>query len=139
MSTQGPPSVVGRGVIIGAVDTGIDYTHLDFRYDADGDGFEESSRILNIWDQTSGFFGTYYSKAEIESDLAFDFGPGEGIVRQADDDGHGTHVMATAAGDGSSSGAGFVGVAPGAQLIAVKTPFYTSDILAGAAYIFERA
>lgn len=133
------PPVVGRGVIIGAVDTGIDYTHLDFRYDADGDGFEESSRILNIWDQTSGFFGTYYSKAEIESDLAFDFGPGEGIVRQADDDGHGTHVMATAAGDGSSSGAGFVGVAPGAQLIAVKTPFYTSDILAGAAYIFERA
>jgi len=133
------PPVVGRGVIIGAVDTGIDYAHLDFRYDEDGDGFEESSRIVNIWDQTSGFFGTYYSKAEIESDLAFGFDPWEGIVRQVDDDGHGTHVMATAAGDGSSSGAGFVGVAPGAQLIMVKTPFYTSDILAGAAYIFERA
>jgi len=133
------PPVVGGGVIIGVVDTGIDYAHLDFRYDADGDGFEESSRILNIWDQTSGFFGTYYSKADIESDLAFGFGPLEGIVRQSDDDGHGTHVMAVAAGDGSSSTAEFVGVAPGAQLIAVKTPFYTSDILAGVDYIFERA
>ncbi len=133
------PPVLGEGVIVGAVDTGIDYTHLDFRYDADGDGFEESSRILNIWDQTSGFFGTYYSKADIESDLAFGFDSWEGIVRQADEDGHGTHVMGVAAGDGSSSGAGFVGVAPEAQIIMVKTSFYTSDILSGVAYIFDRA
>ncbi len=133
------PPVIGQGVIVGAVDTGIDYTHLDFRYDADGDGFEESSRILYIWDQTSGFFGTYYNRVEIESDLAFGFGSGEGIVRQADTDGHGTHVMGIAAGDGSSSSAGFVGVAPGAQLIVVKTPFYTSDILSGVGYVFERA
>ncbi len=133
------PPVIGQGVIVGAVDTGIDYTQLDFRYDADGDGFEESSRILNIWDQTGGFFGIYYNRSDIESDLAFGFGPQEGIVRQADTDGHGTHVMGVAAGDGSSSGEGFVGVAPGAQLIMVKTPFYTSDILSGVAYVFERA
>ncbi len=135
---QSPP-VIGEGVIIGAVDTGIDYTHLDFRYDADGDGFEESSRILYIWDQTGGFFGTYYDKAQIESDLALGFDSGEGLVRQADTEGHGTHVMGVAAGDGSSSTAGFVGVAPAAQLIMVKTPFYTSDILAGVDYIFKRA
>lgn len=135
---QSPP-VIGEGVIIGALDTGIDYTHLDFRYDADGDGFEESSRILYIWDQTGGFFGTYYDKAQIESDLALGFDSGEGLVRQADTEGHGTHVMGVAAGDGSSSTAGFVGVAPGAQLIMVKTPFYTSDILAGVDYIFKRA
>lgn len=131
---QSPP-VTGEGVIIGALDTGIDYTHLDFRYDGDGDGFEESSRILNIWDQTSGFFGVYYDNEQIESELAL----GVGLVRQADTDGHGTHVMGIATGDGSSSTAGFVGVAPEAQLIMVKTPFYTSDILAGVDYIFDRA
>ena len=135
---QSPP-VIGEQVIIGAVDTGIDYTHLDFRYDADGDGFEESSRILSIWDQTSGFWGTYYDREQIESDLALGFDSGEGLVRETDTVGHGTQVMGVAAGDGSSSTAGFVGVAPGAQIIMVKTPFYTSDILAGASYIFERA
>ena len=133
------PPVLGKGVILGAVDTGIDYTHLDFRYDTDGDGFEESSRILFIWDQTSGFLGRYYTRREIESDLALGFAPGEGTVQQTDTDGHGTHVMGVAAGDGSSSSAGFVGVAPRAQLIIVKTPFYTSDILSGVAYIFDRA
>jgi subtilisin family serine protease len=131
--------VTGEGVIIGAVDTGIDYTHLDFRYDSDGDGFEESSRIISIWDQTSGFFGAYYDKTEIESDLALGFGPDAGLVQEIDTDGHGTHTMGIAAGDGSSSAAGFVGVAPGAQIIMVKTSFYTSDILKGVSYIFEQA
>lgn len=132
--------VRGENVIIGAVDTGIDYTHLDFRYDADNDGFEESSRILSIWDQTVGFFGTMYSNEDIESDIAAGFGAGEGLVRQRDTSGHGTHVMGIAAGDGSAApAAGFVGVAPEARIIMVKTTFFTSDILAGASYIFDRA
>ena len=133
------PPILGEDVIIGAVDTGIDYLHLDFCYDADEDGIEESSRITSIWDQTGGFFGTTYSNGDIESDLALGLGPNEGIVRQRDSDGHGTHVMGIAVGDGSSSSAGFVGVAPGAQIIMVKTTFYTMDILAGVEYVFEQA
>ena len=133
------PAVLGEGVIVAAVDTGIDYSHLDFRYDADGDGFEESSRILAIWDQTFGLFGIRYSQAEIEADLAGGYGAGAGTVRQSDLDGHGTHVMSIAAGDGSASAYGFVGVAPNALLIMVKTTFFTSDILQGVEYIFETA
>ena len=133
------PAVLGDGVIVGAVDTGIDTTHPDFRSDRDGDGFEESSRILYLWDQTAGFLGTYYTREEIESDLARGGAPGTGLVRETDVDGHGTHVMSVAAGDGSSSAAGLVGVAPEARLIVVKTPFYTSDILSGVSYIFDRA
>jgi subtilisin family serine protease len=118
---QEEPIVKGAGVIIGDVDTGIDYEHLDFRTDRDNDGFEESSRILYIWDQTetgpfgdrAGVpFGTEYTRAEIEADLARGLGPEEGTVRERDDHGHGTHVLGIAAGDGSSSGAGYVGVAP---------------------------
>ncbi len=133
------PPILGEDVIIGAIDTGIDYMHLDFRYDADGDGTEESSRITSILDQTVGFFGTTYSNGDIEGDLALGLGPSEGIVRQRDSDGHGTHVMGIAAGDGLSSSSGFVGVAPGAQIIMVKTTFYTMDILSGVEYIFDEA
>ncbi|HHR84995.1 MAG TPA: hypothetical protein ENL23_01450, partial [Candidatus Acetothermia bacterium] len=134
-----PTSDTGANAIVGAVDTGIDYMHLDFRYDSDGDGVEESSRILSIWDQTSGLFGAYYERSDIESDIAGGFGPGSGIVHESDTEGHGTHVMGIAAGDGSSSSAGMIGVAPGAQIIEVKTPFYTSDILSGVRYIFDQA
>jgi subtilisin family serine protease len=133
------PSIRGEGVIVAAVDTGIDYTHLDFRYDADGDGFEESSRILAIWDQTFGVFGVRYLQDEIEADLGAGHGSDAGTVRQSDRDGHGTHVMSIAAGDGSSSPDGFVGVAPRASLIMVKTTFFTSDILRGVEYVFETA
>lgn len=132
------PPVTGKGVIVGAVDTGIDYSHFDFRYDSNGDGIEEASRILYILDQT-GLFNVTYTKAEIESDLGNGLGPHEGEVREEDTDGHGTHVMGIAAGDGSASSAGFVGVAPQAWIIAVKTTFYTSDILAGVKYIFDKA
>ena len=133
------PEVLGEGVVVGAVDTGIDYSHLDFRYDSNGDGFEESSRILAIWDQTFGVFGVRYLQEEIEGDLAEGYGADVGSVRQADRDGHGTHVMSIAAGDGSSSEYGFVGVAPKASLVMVKTTFYTSDILRGVEYIFDIA
>lgn len=133
------PAITGEGVIIGAIDTGIDYTHLDFRYDSDGDGFEESSRILSILDQSYGLFAGEYSRQDIETDLINGHGSNEGIVRQKDTDGHGTHVMGIAAGDGSSSSEGFVGVAPGAWIVMVKTTYFTSDILAGIEYIFDLA
>lgn len=133
------PAITGAGVIVGAADTGIDYTHLDFRYDSDGDGFEESSRILGILDQSSGVFGIEYTRQDIETDLANGHGSNEGIVRVKDTDGHGTHVMAIAAGDGSSSSEGFLGVAPEAWIVMVKTSYFTSDILAGVEYIFDLA
>jgi subtilisin family serine protease len=133
------PPVLGEGVVIGFVDTGIDYEHLDFRYDGDGNGSEESTRILAIWDQTWGLFGTTYTREAIESDLALGLGPSEGFVRERDQDGHGTHVASIAAGDGSSSSYGFIGMAPAAQIVSVKTSFYTADILEGAAYVFDEA
>ena len=133
------PPLTGEGVIIGSVDTGIDYSHLDFRYDSDGDGIEESSRIFSIWDQTSSSLGAYYGNDEIESDIALGLGPESGQVRQADTNGHGTHLMGIAAGDGSSSDTGLIGVAPEATIVMVKTSFYTLDIISGVRYIFEQA
>jgi len=139
-SVHAPPSsLLGENVIVGIVDTGVDYTHLDFRLDSDGDGIEESTRILAILDQTDGLYGMEYSRSEIETDLALGHGSHAGEVRQSDDDGHGTHIASIAAGDGSSSYYGLVGVAPEAWIIVVKTSFFTSDILAGVEYVFDQA
>jgi len=134
------PPIRGAGVVFGAVDTGIDYAHLDFRYDADGDGFEESSRILSIWDQTlGGVAGRHYSQQDVERDLALGLDWSEGLVRHRDPEGHGTHVAGIAAGDGSSSPYGLVGVAPDAWIVAVRTSFHSANILSGIQYVFDIA
>lgn len=63
-----PLSLTGRGVVIGFMDTGIDYTLPVFRR-SDG-----STRILAIWDQTiqdgtppAGYlYGTEYTREQID-------------------------------------------------------------------------
>jgi len=135
----GSDAVFGEDVVIGIVDTGIDYGHLDFRVDRNDDGFEEGSRIYGIFDQTKGLLGAEYTRSEIESDIAMGLGGNQGSVRTLDRDGHGTHVASIAAGDGSASEYGFVGVAPKATIVAVKTTFFTADILAAVEYVFDQA
>jgi len=136
--TEHPPiysGFTGQNIIIGVVDTGIDLTHLDFITDG-------THRVLSVWDQTgsssqppNGFgYGHEWSAAEIQA----------GVATMTDPQGHGTHVLGTAAGSGGATGNGqpthqFVGVAPGASLIVVKTDFWTSSIVDGVDYVFEQA
>ncbi len=126
----------GKGRLIGIVDTGVDLTHGDFQL-PDG-----RTRILSLWDQTAttgtppaGFtYGAAWDSAAIN----------DGITGETDPDGHGTHVFGIAAGDGSATGNGrpaytYVGVAPEADVVFVKTTFATSAIIDGVAYLFNRA
>jgi subtilisin family serine protease len=67
-----------------------------------------------------------------------------GTAREVDVNGHGTHVMGIIGGDGSLTGGAvpeytYAGMAPMADLIFVKTTMYTTDILDGVNYIFEKA
>lgn len=62
----GRDGLTGKGILIGIVDSGVDYFHPDFR-NADG-----SSRILRLWDQSipgkppQGYVtGTEYTEEEI--------------------------------------------------------------------------
>lgn len=55
--------------------------------------------------------------------------------------GHGTHVAGIATGDGSQSGnccpgGHYIGVAPNADLVVVKTDFDATDTMRGAKYVF---
>ena len=136
----------GAGVIVGVVDTGIDYTHRDFINDG-----PNTSRILFIWDQTisshaSGQFpagytyGAEYTNAQLTSKIQ----GGAVTINTTDADGHGTHVASIAAGDGSASlgsppAGTFVGMAPSADIIFVRTTFNTAAVVDGVAYIIAKA
>ncbi len=138
----------GTGVIVGIVDTGIDWNHGDFVENPDT---SNQSRILSIWDQTltpiggegppSGYAtGVEYTQSQIDSELGGSSVP----VRTKDTNSHGTHVAGIAAGDGSDSDGSppsgtYEGMAPGADLIIVETDMYQSMIIKGVQYIFDRA
>jgi subtilisin family serine protease len=146
--------LLGRGVIVGFVDTGIDYTQPTFIYE---DG---ASKILYIYDQTGtgtppeGFtIGTEYTNEQINLALGSD--DPYSIVPHQDNSGHGTFLASIAAGRPVGD---FIGAAPAADIIAVKMrkarPFYlerfaippeqenayaSSALIVGIEYILRKA
>ncbi len=135
----------GDGVIIVVYDTGIDWKHLDFRKDD-----TTQSRILFLWDQTltpldneqspAGFnYGVEYTQEHINDELD---GTPTGYVRSFDYNGHGTHVMSIAAGNGNASNKKFVGVAPNADLIVIKggeSSFDEAAMIDALTYVNQKA
>lgn len=109
----------GAGVVIGFIDTGIDYTNSVFQYE---DG---STRIQRLWDQSlegtppRGFnYGAEYSKDQINQAI---MSPDPySIVPSKDDNGHGTSIAGIAAGYDRSGANEFIGGAPDAELYVVK-------------------
>ena len=126
----------GAGVLIGDIDSGISYAHGDFD-DAAG-----NTRIVAIWDQTVSTgtppmaytYGSEYLPAAIDANTA----------QGKDTNGHGTHVMGIAAGDGSLTGGTvaaytYAGMAPMAGIVEIKSTYTDTQIADGAAYFFSIA
>ena len=109
----------GSGILIGIVDTGIDYQNPLFQQ-VDG-----TTRIKAIWDQTiqTGtppedlYYGTEFTEDMINEALRAQQ-PLE-VVSSVDDNGHGTFMAGIAAGGGDENGS-FVGAAPMADIMVVK-------------------
>lgn len=132
-------NVRGQGVLIGFLDTGIDYLREDFK--ASGG----RTRIAAVWDQTiqsvnyeedtgeaagteqydreqaQGMvqYGTVYTREDINAALAAER---EGqnpydIVPSRDENGHGTFLAGVAA---ASETADYIGAAPEAEILMVK-------------------
>lgn len=116
----GEPS--GRGIVVGIVDWGCDFQHVNF-LSRDG-----RTRLLALWDQRAGGtvstpygYGVVHTRRAIDRALASEdpFAALDYDPIDVDDDGtgtHGTHVMDIAAG---SPRVGPGGVAPNAELVFV--------------------
>lgn len=116
---QRPPyNLTGRGVLVGVIDSGIDYANPVFQ-NADG-----TTRIRNLWDQSlsqnppEGYLiGTEYTSEQINEALRQPtMQERRQIVPSQDISGHGTAVAGVAAG-GSNE---YRGVAYESELIVVK-------------------
>lgn len=110
----------GQGVLVGFVDTGIDYMNQVFKHEGN------SSRIISIWDQTidseknypdNFYYGTEFVQEQINLALQSD-NPLD-IVASTDDIGHGTMMAGIAAGFQVEED-GYIGVAPDAEFVIVK-------------------
>lgn len=107
----------GKGVLVGIIDTGIDFLHPDFRKINDS----TQTRIVSIWDQTlnggtipTGFtYGSEWTQAQVNAELT-----NPGTITERDSSAHGTHVTGTAAG--------LRGMAYEAEIISVKTPLVSN-------------
>lgn len=111
-------SLTGKGVLIGFLDSGIDYTHPAFR-NPDG-----TTRFLSIWDQTKQTgpapkgpgYGTEYTEQDLNTAL-FTKSP-LSVVPVTDPHGHGTAAAGIACGSPDSIN-DFTGAAPDSRLIFV--------------------
>ncbi|MBI3271582.1 MAG: S8 family serine peptidase [Planctomycetes bacterium] len=109
--------MTGRGVVVGVVDSGIDTAHPAF-----------AGRILRVWDQVLPGAGVPEGGYGMEL-------TGAALASSTDTHGHGTHVAGIAAGVHATYG----GVAPGADIIMVKSDLQDAHIADGVRYIFRVA
>ncbi len=113
----------GNGVLVGVIDTGIDYTNPVFQK-KDG-----TTRIVSIWDQSIDsenqypsllypvYYGTEYTMDQINEALRSP-DPLQ-VVPSMDENGHGTTLAGIAAGSEMRS-EDFAGVVPDSELVVVK-------------------
>ena len=135
-----PHTYTGQGVILGIIDSGIDFQHPAF-LNPDG-----TTRIIAIWDQIVTATGTEtvpqpygigveYDRAAINAALGT-ANPQNSVRHFNSGSGHGTHVAAIA----GSNDANFPGIATGAEYIIVRNASLTSVQASWAMkYIYDMA
>ncbi|PYS49347.1 MAG: hypothetical protein DMF68_10295 [Acidobacteria bacterium] len=163
-SGQRVVSQTGKGVVVAILDTGIDFRHPDFTVPGSNG---QRTRIKAMLDMTvynsasadwnyalpgqTANIGHLYTEADINNALAESPKPAQtsDIVKERDKAGHGTHVAATAAGNGlaSPTPGTYAGMAPEADLIIVKASrekdgtdgFGSDDLVNGIAFVKQKA
>jgi subtilisin family serine protease len=124
----------GRNVVVGIIDFGIEWRHLDFKNSV------TDTRILAIWDQNKDSIApTGYNYGHLWSKAAIDSGKCKHAANAQF--GHGTNVAGIAVGNGNVKSENR-GIATEAKIIAVSLKnnnAWLSNILDGINYIFAQA
>ncbi len=136
----------GKGVIVGMIDSGIDFVHADFR-DSVG-----NSRILAIWDMTKNAnqftpfpygYGQEWDKPTLDTALAHN---NLSVIKSMDSSsaleyGHGSHVSGVATANGRANGLS-IGAAPEADIMAVVYNFSNqtnNEMTDATSFLFNKA
>ena len=129
-----PQGYTGKGVIVGIIDIGFDYTHRNFY-----DSTETTYRVKRVWDQNassgtppSGY--SYGNELTTQADIL-------AAQKSHTNETHGTHVAGMAAGGGTSETAmrKYKGMAPESDIVLVATTMSSNDVLDGLEYILSYA
>lgn len=129
----------GKNVIIGYVDTGLDYTHEDF-IDSNG-----NTRVLYYWDHSMPFdavrtpmpygYGQLWYGSDIQNGTALSPQPGV-------DTGHGTTVAGAGSSNARANGQE-KGMAPDSKIIIIQTNFslpnWSLTVADACDFIFKKA
>ncbi len=127
-----PQAYTGKGVIVGVIDTGLEFNHRAFRNSDDTE-----LRIKRVWDQNKtgaapeGYdYGAEFSNADAIRNAKYD----------TSDSYHATHVTGIAAGS-IISGSDYNGMAPDSEIVFVSMGNNGEDvdIVNGVKYIFDYA
>lgn len=129
VTTEDHVPFTGKGVVVGIVDNGFDYTHVDFK-NAD----LSDTRIKRVWNQNANGkapakfgYGAEYTTLKDMKWRRYDMQTTY----------HGTHVTGIAAG--SDKTVPYYGVAPDADIVLVSFKDSNTDIVNGIKYIFDYA
>lgn len=128
-----PQAYDGAGVAVGVLDSGLDYTHADFRTAGN------LSRVRALLDYSIGTDGATCRPGQLDSLTCPEIDGSGGH-------GHGTHVTGIAAGGGRRNAA-FKGMAPAADILFVKGirdaqsngGFSDADVVNGTAFMLDAA
>ncbi len=128
-------SYTGKNVIMGVVDSGLDFNHPDF-LDTNG-----NTRVLRYWDQSMSSSSSSpqpYGYGYVWDSTMIN----DGFCTSMDSGGHGTTVAGQAVGNGNANGTN-QGMAPEADIIIVETDFglnnWSLTVADACDYIFKVA